>query len=130
MSRLSQNVFLYQQIPWQKVMKLVSVSVICVSITVASTKVNLMVLKVQQVSCIQYPMQFSQHLIEAPIDSDSKVNVMQPSFTRKLGLYTHKTDIGAQKIDYSRLKNFGMINTSFLIEIKNKRSHFFEKTLL
>lgn len=48
--------------------------------------------------------------------------MMLPSFARKLGLYIWKTDIGVQKIDGSRLKIFGMVITSFLVDEKDEKS--------
>lgn len=38
-----------------------------------------------QISCIRYPAQFDKFFIDALINSGSKVNLMQPSFVRKLG---------------------------------------------
>lgn len=72
-------------------------------------------------------MQFGKYLIKVLIDSNGKINVMQSSFTRKLGLYIRKTDVGAQKIDGSRLEIFTMVIAFFLIEDKDERSRFFEK---
>lgn len=60
----------------------------------------------------------------------SKVNTIQPSFTRKLGSYIRKTIVGAQKIDSSRLGTFGIIITSFLIEDKDRRFCFFVEMFL
>lgn len=55
---------------------------------------------------------------------------MQLSFIIKLGLHIQKTDISAQKIDNNKLKTFGMIIASFLINDKDEKSCFFEKTFL
>lgn len=86
--------------------------------------------ELQRVSCIQYLIQFPQPLIKVIIDSGSKVNVMQPSFAKKLSLYVRKTDICIQKIDGSRLEIFGMIITFFLVKNKDRRFRFFKKTFL
>lgn len=48
----------------------------------------------------------------------------------KLGLRAYKTEVNVQKIDGSRLDNFGMVIASYLMEDKKKRSCFFEKTFL
>lgn len=68
--------------------------------------------------------------VEALIDSDSKVNTMQPSFTMKLGLSICKTNIDAQKIYDCRLESYEMVIVSFQIDNKDKKSYFFEETFL
>lgn len=96
-----------------------SVLAISASITLANMEANPKVIldnfiiKHQQVLCIYYLVWFSQYSIETFIDSGSKVNVMQPSFIRKLCFCISKTDIDAQKMDGSKLEIFGMIITSF-----------------
>lgn len=82
------------------------------------------------VPCIWYFTQFSQYLIKTLISSDNKVNAMQPSFVSQIGFHIWKTDIGMQKIDNSRLKNFGMVYIFFSVNDKNKKSWFLEETLL
>lgn len=69
--------------------------------------------ELQRVLCIYYPAQFGEFFIKGLIDSSSKVNVMQPSFPRKLGLRIYKTNIGAYTIDGSRLETFGIVITLF-----------------
>lgn len=69
--------------------------------------------ELQRILCMHYPSYFNRFLIETLIDLDSKINVIQWSFAKKLGLCICKTDVGAQKIDSSGLKNFGMIITLF-----------------
>lgn len=64
------------------------------------------------------------------MDSDYKINAMQPSCPRKLGLYVWKTDVDAQNIDASRLKIFGIVIAFFLIDDKYGKSQFFDKTFL
>lgn len=39
-------------------------------------------------------------------------------------------DISAQKIDNRQLEIFGIVNTSFLVDEKNRKSYFFEETFL
>ncbi len=45
----------------------------------------------------------------------SKVNVMTPAYTVKLGVTTWKTSIKAQKIDGSLLETYGIVSPSFLL---------------
>lgn len=93
-------------------------------------EVNLVVSEFQRVPYIQYPTRFGYHLVKAPINSGSKINVMQLCFVGKLGLYFHKIDNSAQKINNDRLETFGMIIVSFLMKNKNKRFRFFEEIFL
>ena len=55
---------------------------------------------------------------------------MTLAYISKLGPKVHHTDIGAQKIDGSTLKIFGMVLTSFQVEDQLGRARFFKKTLL
>ena len=55
---------------------------------------------------------------------------MNPNFTRKLGLKVQKTNVGAQKIDGSALKTFGMVIADFQVEDKANRPRFFQETFL
>lgn len=73
---------------------------------------------VQSVSC------------ENVINLRSKVNAIQTSLTRKLGLRICKTDVNTQKIDGSRLETDKMVITSFYIREKDRKSSFFEETFL
>ena len=73
-----------------------------------------------RVPCIYYPVRFqenqgqeSQEQVRALLNSGSKVNTINPAFARKLGLYIQKTNVGAQKIDSSTLKIFGMVIADF-----------------
>lgn len=64
------------------------------------------------------------------IDSGSEVNAMTPAVAAKLGLSTRPTGIGAQKIDGSALKTYGMVIAGFSIQDKLGRIRFFEETFL
>ena len=55
---------------------------------------------------------------------------MNPDYARKLELKIRRTNIGAQKIDGSALKIFGMIIADFQVEDKASRPRFFQKTFL
>lgn len=68
-------------------------------------------------------------MIEALINPSSKVNTMLPNLARKLGFRICKCDIGAQKIDESRLKIFGMVIVFFLIDDKDEKSCFFKEII-
>ena len=69
----------------------------------------------QRVPCIRYPVQFQANQVGALIDSGSEVNAMTPAFAAKLGLSIRPTGIGAQKIDGSTLKTYGMVIAGFSI---------------
>ena len=50
--------------------------------------------------------------------------------SKRLGLKTWKTNIGAQKIDGSALKTFGMVIADFQVKDKSGRPKFFQETFL
>ena len=86
----------------------------------------------ERVPCIHYPLRFRKDTagVRALVDSGSEVNAMTPAYAAKLGLQVRKTDIGAQKIDGSTLKTFGMVLADFQVEDKLGRVRFFQKTFL
>ncbi len=86
----------------------------------------------QRIPCIRYPVQFQedQPEVKALIDSGSEVNAMIPAYAKKLGLTTRKTSVGAQKIDDSPLKTYGMASARFSIQDSRGRVRFFEETFL
>lgn len=86
--------------------------------------------KLKCVSYIKYLIGVKQQLVEALINSDSEVNVINQDFTKKLVLEIYKTKVDAQKIDSLKLDTFGMVITSFSIEDKERRSRFFDKQFL
>ena len=47
------------------------------------------------------------------MNSNSKVNAMNPDYARKLKLKIHKTNVWAQKIDGFIWETFGMIIADF-----------------
>lgn len=67
-------------------------------------------------SFIHYLVQFKKDSdkIWALIDSRSKVNVMASAYTKKLGLWMQKTNVGTQKIDGLTLETYGIVIASFL----------------
>ena len=86
--------------------------------------------EVVRVPCIHYPVRFQEEQVKALLDSGSKVNAMNPNFAWKLGLRVWKTNVGAQKIDGSALKTFGMVIADFQVENKANRPKFFQETFL
>lgn len=81
-----------------------------------SKKANLEALEeseLQRVLCIYYSAQFGKISINTLIDSSSKVNIIYPSFVRKLDLQICKIDADTQKIDSYRLETFRMVITLF-----------------
>ena len=65
---------------------------------------------------IKYSIQFQAQQVEALINSGSEVNAMTPTFVANLGLSTQPTNDGAQKIDDSSLKTYGMTIAGFSIQ--------------
>ena len=107
--------------------KLVSVLATSVSMTGANKEAQKVIL--EQIPCIHYLVQFQKYkeVIRALINSGSKINVITPAYTFKLGFQVQRTDVGAQKIDSSSLQTFGMVIDSFQIEDKLIRVRFFQK---
>ena len=60
----------------------------------------------------------------------SEINAMNLAYAKRLGLKTWKTNVGAQKIDGSALKIFGMVIANFQMKDKGGRPRFFQKTFL
>ena len=85
---------------------------------------------VVRVPCIYYLIRFQEEQVRALLDSGSEVNAMNPDYARKLGLKIRRTNIGAQKIDGSALKTFGMGIADFQVEDKVSRPRFFQEIFL
>ena len=66
----------------------------------------------------------------ALLDSDSKVNVIHPTFARELGLFIRSTDVEVQKIDGTTLDTFGMIVIAFSVTNQVNWVKFFKETFL
>ena len=114
-----------------KVKKLVPVSATFASVTKASKEAQEMIL--DRIPCIHYPVQFQKDkgaTIQALIDSGSKANAMIPASAKQLSFQVRKTDVGAQKIDGSSLKTFGMVIAGFQVKDKLDRARFFQKSFL
>ena len=55
---------------------------------------------------------------------------MSFAFTQKLGFYIWKTNVGAQKIDGSAFRTFGIVIVDFQVEDKGDKPRFFQETFL
>lgn len=100
----------------EKFRKLVSVLTTFESISEASKKANLEVLEeleLQRILYIHYLVQFGRFFIETFIDSDQKINAMQPSFASKVDFHICKTDVSALIIDCNRVENYEMVTILF-----------------
>ena len=85
-----------------------------------------------QVLCIWYSITFRKKSLPvlALIDSGNKINVIYPTYVRKLGLSIKTTDVGVQKIDSIILNTFEMVVAAFSVTDKANQVRFFEKTFL
>ena len=63
-------------------------------------------------------------------DSDSKINTIHSTFAWELGLPIRTTDIGAQKLDDTKLDTLRMVVAVFSVTDEAKRVRFFEETFL
>lgn len=97
------------------------------SMSMTDTKKEALIL--DHVFYIYYSVQFKKDAygtqVYGLINSESKVNVMTLASISKLGLKVYSTNVGAQKIDSSIFKTFGMVLTSFQVEDKLERARFF-----
>ena len=111
--------------------KLVSVSATFASVTGASKEAQEVII-LDRVPYIYYPVQFwkDKVTIWALIDSGSEINAMTLVYVKQLGLWTRKTDVGAQKIDGLLLVTYGMIIATFQVIDKLGRARFFQETFL
>lgn len=106
--------------------KLVLVLAISASVTGASKEAQKVILS--RVRYIHFPVQFWKDkgaTIQVLIDSGSKVNAMTLAYAKQLGFQAWKTDVGAQKIDGSLLRTFGMVIVGLQVEDKLGRTRFF-----
>ena len=112
-----------------KAKKLLSVSATSALVTGGSKEAQKVILN--RVPYIYYPMQFGKvkrATIWALINSSSKVNTITPAYAKQLGLQVWKTNVGAQKIDGSLLRNFRMVIAGFQVEDKLGRTWFFQES--
>lgn len=114
--------------------KPVSVSATSASVTETSKEAQAvkMVIVLDRVSCIHYPVQFRKDKgeVTALIDSGSDINEMTPAYAAKLGLKVCKTNVSAQKIDGSSLATYEMVIAAFQLLDKLGRARFFQESFL
>ena len=101
--------------------------------TLVSTK------ELEQVTCIKYPIVFpggitqdgsALGLMSALLDLGSQVNTMHPAFAEKLGLVFRTTNVGAQKINGTTFKTYGIVVAAFSMTDQANRVRFFEEIFL
>lgn len=68
--------------------------------------------------------------MQAFFNLSSKIITMHPNFAQKLGLQIQRINIGAQKIDFSKLDIFSIAITTFSTKYKDTKSLFFKETFL
>ena len=66
----------------------------------------------------------------ALLDLGNDVNVIHPTFAKKLGLVIQTTNVGAQKIDGITLETYGMMVATFPVTDQADKVRFFEETFL
>ena len=66
----------------------------------------------------------------ALLDLGSEINAIHPAFAERLGLVVQTTNVGAQKIDSTTLKTYGMVVAALSVTDQANRVRFFEKTFL
>lgn len=73
---------------------------------------------------IYYPVHFKkdQAKVRAQLDSNSKVNIITPAYTVRIGFKDRPTNNRAQKIDGSIFQTFGIALASFQVKDKFKKA--------
>ena len=78
--------------------------------------------ELKQITYIQYLIAFPDGVTQdgpaldpmsALFDSSSKVNAIYPTFAKRFGFVVQTTNVGAQKIDGTILKTYGMVVAAF-----------------
>ncbi len=85
--------------------------------------------ELEWIPCIWYPVTFKDQT-KALLNSGSEVNAMSQAFAQQLGLKICKTNVGAQKIDDTSLKTYGIVVSTFYVLDKDGRERFFEESFL
>lgn len=102
------------------------------SVTAASKKASKLIL--DRVPCVHYLVKFKWNKCEikisALINSSSVADVTTPAYTKQLGLWTQKTDVGAQKIDGSLLETDKMVTAGSQVMDGLGKARFFQETFL
>ncbi len=79
--------------------------------------------KLEQIPYIRYSVIFKDQT-EALLDLESEVNAMSQAFAYQLGLKIQKTNVGAQKIDGTTLKIYGIVVSIFSSQIRMVKRSF------
>lgn len=85
------------------------------------TSIKDILIVLEKVLYIYYPVWFKSDEIKALINSGNKVNNMILQYAAKLSLKIRRTNISAQKINGSTLKTFKMVLVSFQLEDQFKK---------
>ena len=85
--------------------------------------------ELKRIPCIRYFIIFKDQ-IEAVLDSESKVIIMNQVFAHQLGLKICKTNIEAQKINGTTLETDKMVVFIFSVLDKDGRERFFKESFL
>ena len=85
--------------------------------------------ELEWVPCIWYPVTFKDQT-KAILNSESKVNAINPAFASQLGFKIWKTNVGAQKIYGTTLETYRIIIFTFSMLDKDSRGKFFEESFL
>lgn len=85
---------------------------------IAKASIKDILLALNWVLYIYYPVLFKKNKIRALIDFDNKIKAISLEYISKLGLKICFIDVRAQKIDNSTLKIFEIVLTSFQIKDK------------
>lgn len=95
--------------------KQVLVSAISTSVTEANKKDDIIL---EKVFCIHYSVWFKKNEVQALINLSNKVNAITLVYASKLDFQVRCANVGAQKIDDSTFKTFGMVMASFQVKDK------------
>ncbi len=85
--------------------------------------------ELEWIPCIWYPIIFKDQT-KALLDWGSELNAMSQAFAHHLGLTIRKTNVGAQKIDGTTLKTYGIVVSTFSVLNKDRKERFFEESFL
>lgn len=90
------------------------------------------ILLFKRMPCMYYPFCFKkdQTTSQFLIESRSEFNAINLAYTKKLGCWTKKIDVEAQKIDSSILSAHNIVITRFEVLTQVNKACFFQETLL
>ncbi len=85
--------------------------------------------ELEWVSCIWYLVIF-KNLIEALLNSESKVNAINKAFPSQIGLKIWKTNVRAQKTKGTTLETYKMVVSIFFVLDKSGKKSFCQESFL